>query len=928
MPAEPAPIELSSWFLRHDPLSQGLTDRWRSTPLSPEWKPAHVPAAWQQTLGTEAVGLAWYRVPVPEVARAWLAQGLRVRLRFEAAATDAWVWLGNTEIGRHVGDWLPFEFDLTDALRRAAPGEHLFVRVDQYHAPRPPKGVVIENGHIGKGFHDVLSIQHAGLWDRVTLRPTPAATIPPLGLALDADPRTGRVAIHAELEGDTQHLAMLAELLAPDGRALSHSNLRVTPGHAEGELLADRPILWSPQTPTLYTVRLTLRQSGATEVVTRRVGYRDLSISGPRDDRQIQLNGTPVQIRGMLHWGHEPKHIAPAPPRDQVRDEFRRMKELGFNTVCVCMWYAPEYFYDLADEMGLLVWQEHPVWKSRMSPDVLAEYRRLYEGYLRRDRQHPSVVIAAATCEHEAFDAELAKWWWQRSGELLPRTLRQIQTGFLEWTPPGQTDLYDDHVYDNPGRWVNFLADMRSRLSELPPKPFVMGETILSNAWPDPTALDHADDAPAPWWRSKGLAECRAFERELTRRQGPEALDRFRVHATIHGQQLRKFQGELVRLQPGFAGFVTNSLRDVPICRIGFMDDQDRWRFSADDIRPWFDDAVLLLETPEHLRGLPAARPANCAAVLSNFSSAPMALEVDVMLAGQKLTTLPLRAAPGQIVRAPFTFTPPATDAPRVLELTLTPKPAANASVLPNRWPIVVLPDPAPLPAAIARLDALPFSAAEREPEFEERSYSSGWGLPCRTWAPALPSTETLLPAARSVRDSDLLSAAPTLLITHRLTPNVHTFLERGGRVVLLAHRHAGSLPTMWVNLWGLLPLIVSDSSPTPAIAAKETDAVLHLLRHDLTRATTRAIPSDDRGLTDHVDPIIRYVYTHDSGVPRLFDAVASARVHAGLLVVSTLDHATPAGRWLLHQLLRHAHDKALAPPTRELDITPYLLRV
>jgi hypothetical protein len=160
--------------------------------------------------------------------------------------------------------------------------------------------------------------------------------------------------------------------------------------------------------------------------------------------------------------------------------------------------------------------------------------------------------------------------------------------------------------------------------------------------------------------------------------------------------------------------------------------------------------------------------------------------------------------------------------------------------------------------------------------------------------------------------------------VTHRLTPQLKDYLEEGGRAVLLAGPQRGGIGSTWINLWGLLPLIIAGDSPWP-VTPGETDAVLALLLHDLTANTTRAIPVDERGLTDHVDPIIRYVYTHDSGAPKLFDAVFSARVGHGLLVATTLDHTTLAGDWLLQRLLGYAAAADLKPPERELDVTPML---
>lgn len=911
------------WKILHDPLSQGLADHWWRNPPADGWCDIHVPSAWQTVLGPNANGIAWYRKPCPKEALDWAASGDHVRLRFESVATECRAWLDSVEIGRHLGDWMPFEFDLTDALRRCRGIPELFIRVDQYHAPRPAKGVVVENGHIAKGFHDVLSIQHAGIWGGVRLRRTGPVTIVPNGVAIDANPDSRRIAISIETTGPCDGEGPQVRLHDPEDRIVSPVGVNTSNGlqsfNMEFELGSD-PTLWSPDSPSLYAAEIRYGAGDSLEIHKQRFGFRAADTGGPNNS-QILLNGRPLQIRGILHWGHEPSHIAPAPPREQVRAEFVTLKELGFNCVCLCMFYPPDYYYEIADEMGILIWQEHPIWKSRMTGEFMPEYRRCYEAFLRRDRNHASVILVSATCEHEAYDADLGKWWWGLSAKMLPRTLRQLQTGFLEQTPPDQTDLYDDHVYDNAGRWINFLEDMQSRIAELPPKPFVMGETIISNAWPDLPALQKVREEK-PWWLSHGLDECESFEKSISRRFGSETLDRFKSQARRFALDFRKSQAESFRTFPRNAGFVTNSIRDVPICRIGFMNDLDRWRFELADTRAWLNDAILLLQTPGHFRGIDSAESPAGRVGLSNFSPNRLSGEVAVRLDGRTIQRLTIDADCGEIAWKEIELGPPVSNESKQFSYS-----AEMRGVPANQWTLISLPrrdESLPL----TRMTGVPFNESEQKVEFEERRYSSGWGLPCRTWKPQLPLTAALFPDARVVLEHEPLNPSLGVLVTHRLTPNIHDFLRRGGRCILLAHRHAGGMGSKWINLWGQLPLIIESDAANAIIRRGESELILTLLPFDLTRWTTRAIPTDDYGaeFAEHIDPVIRYVWTHDSGIPKCFDALFSARVEHGLLLVTSLDHSTPAGRWLFTRIANFAANAELVPPRRELDLKRFVM--
>lgn len=913
------------WQIRYDPLSQGLADRWWAKSPADQWLDIAVPSAWQSVLGPDANGLAWYRRTLPAEALDWAKSDGSVRLGFASVATECRVWIGEHQVGRHLGDWMPFEFDITQALRNHKEPPDLYIRVDQYHAPRPSKGVVVENGHIAKGFHDVLSIQHAGLWGDVWIRRTGAVTVAPNGIFIDADPASRTVRMVVETAGQGAPPLSSFSIQNPKGETVAQGRLERLAQHAElvaSATLAEPVALWSPDSPAQYKCTINIGEGENAEKYEQRFGFRTIRTGAP-DNSQILLNGAPLMIRGMLSWGHEPQHIAPAPPAEQIRAEFQKIRELGFNCVCLCMFYPPEVYFDIADETGMLLWQEHPIWKSRMTAEFMPEYRRCYEAFFRRDRRHPSVVIVSATCEHEAYDPELGRWWWETSAQRLPRTIRQLQTGFLEQTPPDQTELYDDHVYDNCGRWVCFLRDMQERIKKLPPRPFVMGETIISNAWPDIRGLrEQVPSDRKPWWLTRGLEACEAFERGISRRHGDAALARFKQQGDRFGKEHRKFQAELFRMFPRNAGFVTNSIRDVPICRLGFMDDRDRWRFSADEVRPWLSDAILLLETPGHLRAFRGGQQISAKIGISNFSARTFDGTITVRV-GDKPQEVSLRAAPGEIRWVDVSLQLPAADrSPTTCDVS------ATAAGLPtNRWTMVALPA-TPEVSGVSRLDGLPFTVAEQEPEFEERGYSSGWCLPCVTWKPQLPDLGGLCPNASKIPVNQPIPADTGVLLAHRLTRHVHDFIKSGGRCVLLAHRHAGGLGSKWINLWGQLPLLIESNAQHAAIGVGESDALAAMLLHDLTRWTARAIPTEDWGdqAHEHVDPIIRYVWTHDAGVPKCFDAVFSARVEKGLLVVSTLDHSGEAGRWMLARLINLAMHAALQPAERELDIARFVM--
>ncbi|MCC6227791.1 MAG: hypothetical protein IT432_01035 [Phycisphaerales bacterium] len=896
-----------AWRCRADTENRGVCERWFATTLDEAWVVIDLPAPAQRVLGLDHKGVSWYQRQEPAPA---LESGERLWVCCESAATDAEFWVNGRSIGRNVGDYIPFRFEVP---REVVSGTlNIVARVDQIHAPAPAPGVLVQNGHITKGFHDVLSVQHAGLWGRVTMRVTGPAAIRPGGVRIIADPDGGKVRVLVELV-DARPASVRVRIADPDGHEVATLEGDVASGAASLELSGSvvSACPWSPDEPLLYHACVEVLCRGVcSDSRDVRFGFRSVRVGGPNNSR-ILLNDHPFQIRGVLHWGHEPAHISPAPSRGQVRAEFATLRRMGFNCVCLCMVSMPETYYDLADEMGMLIWQEHPVWKSPMGDEHIPEYQRLFAEYFRRDRNHASVILVSGSCEHENFNKKLGAWWWERAKEELPDRLVQVQTAFIDWADPDRVDLYDEHVYDNSGRWIDFLEDVQAKISGLAPRPFIMGETIIANAWPDTRALSAlAKQIPRPWYLTRGLEECAALEGRVEARWGSETLARFRRQADAFSIGFRKFQVEAFRAYENHAGWVMNHIRDVPACRCGYMDDLDRWRYTPEQTLPWLADATLLLRTP----GQSLATYSGAASVgvrLANFAGRDLAGEVELGDDFGEHQTANISAESGSIADVPFELNHPEVRVPtrRTIEARL-------AGVPTNSWGIWIFPNRHDYRDSdgVRVFAGAPISDSEREIEFEERSYSSGWGLRCLTWTPRLPDPAALLPGVAACDESHLDAR---VLVTHRLTSRIINWIALGGRAVLLASRLKGGMESAFINFYGQVPLVIEGSERAWPVSPGESDWIVDLIHHDLSLRSARAIPTEGRGLLDQIEPIIRLVFTHDAGVPKRFDSVFSTRIGRGMLVISCIDHASVSGGYLLDRLIAYARDGE--PPSHAL---------
>lgn len=893
----------SAWSVRQDPHERGRKDAWQASPVvAGDWTNAVVPGTMQGMFGTGAAPVCWYRrtLSSDEVAR---APGDRVWLRFESVATDATVWVNGREVGRHVGDWVPFQFDITEALHADGRDNDLVIRVDRMAPGKEVwvDGAPVQGGHLTKGFHDLLSIHKGGIWLPVHLDVTGGLALVPDGLGVLADSRSGRVEVDVELERNVGGGVIELDVVDPQGTKVASLRAEVKDGADRVHAQFDVPghVLWELERPRLYRLdaRLVGHDGKVSQSESTRFGFRRAEVGG-KGGRQILLNGRPIFLSGVLDWGHEPRHISPTATPDELRERFKALRERGFNLVCICMWYPPRYFFEIADEMGMLLWQEHPVWKSPMGDEHIPEYQRQFTKFFRRDRNHPSVVMVSGSCEHERFNPKLATWWWGRVRSLMPDRIAQIQTAFFAWTDQTKTDAYDEHTYDSSGRWTHYLADLQGDLDKLPPRPFVMGESILYTHWPNVTELLAKKDASgaAQWWRPLGLEAAARFETRVVERFGALVLERFKRQARRYHLEGRKFQFELYRSYSNHAGLVMNHLRDVAACRCGFQDEMDRWYFTPEEMKPWLGAAPLLLRTPHHLRGFIGGEcPIEIG--VSNFSGQKIDAKLSGTSDGAPVGGLSnLAAAPGEVAWQSASVRLPSVASPKRVEIR-----ASLAGAESNLWTLWALPSPAAWPAGVARLAGQPFDAADRELEFEDRGYSSGWGSPVRSWTPLLPDPAEIAPGLAEWKSA---SSGTRCVLVHKLTREVVDFLVGGGRVVHLVSRAKGSAPVKFVNMWGQLPLIL-EKGP---LGAGDSEWVADLLDHDLSRRSLRAVPVGELGLEEAFEPIVRLVYCHDIiDRPRVLDFVSTARVGKGLLVLSGVDHSTPAGRYLLDRLLAFA---------------------
>ncbi len=327
-------------------------------------------------------GLMWYQRAFP----APVQRNGRYFLRFGAANYATIVYLNGQKVGRHEGGFTPFAFDVTRLLRDGH--NTLTVGVDSQatDATVPPPVTDWEN--------------YGGITRAVRLVHTPDTYVDDAWVRLT---RNGRVAVDVHLDG--AQAANRAVRLRIAGLGIDRAGTTDAAGNWRATFAAPRALVrWSPERPQLYDVEV----ASGDDRWRDRIGFRTVEVRG----RDILLNGRPVFLRGIsMHeeeLGADPtRAMTPAASRALLAE----IKDgLHGNFVRLAHYPHSEVTVRLADEMGLLVWSEVPVyWRVAWSnPDTLARARAMLAENIRRDRNRAAIAIWSVANETPVTDARNA----------------------------------------------------------------------------------------------------------------------------------------------------------------------------------------------------------------------------------------------------------------------------------------------------------------------------------------------------------------------------------------------------------------------------------------------------------------------------------------------------------------------------------------
>jgi beta-galactosidase len=390
----------------------------RSIPLNLDWQFAKgadpTPDAWSRVDLPHCVNkLSWQDWDFTQWQTLWTyrkeftaspaAQRARCFLRFDAVMTKASPMLNGSKLEEHMGGFLPFEREVTHLLRDR---NLLTVGVDAQWLNVPPGGSP-------KGTTAVDYLMPGGITRGVSLLVRPPIFLSDV-FAKPVNCLESARSVIIECTIDTQftaarNLTVHAELL--DGTTLlahEHASCSIAADglHATSLTLSrlGNIQLWSPENPKLYSVRVTLHDERTVlDMRTVRIGFREARF----DVDGFFLNGVKSRIFGLNRHEIYPFVGFAMPERVMRRDAEILRHDFNCNTVRCSHYPQTEAFLDACDELGLMVWEEIPGWGYIGDDAWKALALRDTEAMIRRDRNHPSIIIWGTRVNESHNDLEL-----------------------------------------------------------------------------------------------------------------------------------------------------------------------------------------------------------------------------------------------------------------------------------------------------------------------------------------------------------------------------------------------------------------------------------------------------------------------------------------------------------------------------------------
>lgn len=359
------------------------------------WRNLHLPHDWSiegefsadnpSTPGGGALpgGIGWYRKHFSSPNHSG-----RVYLEFDGVFMNSTVYLNGVALGTRPYGYSSFTYDITDHLRPVGETNVVAVRCDNAEQPN-------SRWYAGCGiYRDVrlmlTSNSHIAYNGSFVSTPSVSNDLAMVSVALEIQ--------HNEKDGAC--LTVCNRIISPQGAEVSQTreDCQVVPGENtySTQIEIPSPQLWSLEDRAMYTLRTEIRSgSSLLDVYDTRFGVRTAEFDA---DKGFLLNGDRVKLLGVcLH--HDMGALGTAVHKRAIERQLTILKDMGCNAIRTAHNPPAPVLLDLCDEMGFLVIDEAmDMWRKRKTEYDYSRFfdewhKRDIQDFIRRDRNHPSVIM-------------------------------------------------------------------------------------------------------------------------------------------------------------------------------------------------------------------------------------------------------------------------------------------------------------------------------------------------------------------------------------------------------------------------------------------------------------------------------------------------------------------------------------------------------
>ncbi len=293
--------------------------------------------------------------------------GRRRILYFAGVSMRCSVWLNGEKVAEHDGSFTPFEADVTSLLREG--DNFLALKVDNKRRKEAIPAMSFDWWNYG------------GITREVMLLSVPQVHISDYFIRLQKGTKD-RIEAEVQLSSAQEGQTVLVEIpaLKIKGKLTADAS-----GKASGTFKAKKLRLWEPLNPSLYDVKITAGEDS----VADRIGFREISAQGTK----ILVNGKETFLRSISFHEEIPMEKRRAVSMEDARTLVDAALELGCNTIRLAHYPQSEHIVRYAEEKGLLIWEEIPLWQGIdfYSADTYGKAEAYLSEMIARDRNRCAI---------------------------------------------------------------------------------------------------------------------------------------------------------------------------------------------------------------------------------------------------------------------------------------------------------------------------------------------------------------------------------------------------------------------------------------------------------------------------------------------------------------------------------------------------------